>query len=223
MTGGGAGSGVGARRKGQHMATKYDVALARPLPIDTDRVGIPTVYKGRTYRSRLEARWAAMFDLLRWRAEYEEIDLAGYIPDFIVHFKRGKLLVEVKPALEFADLHEHAKRICQSGWRGDFMVVGAQLFDAEGDRNRRSFGLLAMWDRDFEDGWQPADHACAIHCRMCRKTTIKHASGAWFCVACGACDPRVHFEDEDAGKLDAMWAKAGDITQWQPRKGRRGA
>ena len=28
---------------------------------------IPTVYKGRNYRSRLEAKWAAFFDLCGWQ------------------------------------------------------------------------------------------------------------------------------------------------------------
>ena len=31
----------------------------------------PTLYNGRRYRSRLEARWAAFFDLVRWPFEYE--------------------------------------------------------------------------------------------------------------------------------------------------------
>lgn len=45
---------------------------------------IPTKYAGVQFRSRLEARWAAFFDLVGWRWEYEPIDLAGYIPDFVV-------------------------------------------------------------------------------------------------------------------------------------------
>lgn len=57
--------------------------------------GIPTVYKGIQFRSRLEARWAAMFDLLGWTYQYEPFDLPGWIPDF--QLGRGKLLVEVKP------------------------------------------------------------------------------------------------------------------------------
>jgi hypothetical protein len=68
---------------------------------------IPTKYAGTQFRSRLEARWAAFFDLLAWQWEYEPIDLAGYIPDFIVRIPvqsydgvaglREPLLVEVKP------------------------------------------------------------------------------------------------------------------------------
>ena len=46
---------------------------------------IPTVYKGVQMRSRLEARWAAVFDALGAKWEYEPFDLNGWIPDFLVH------------------------------------------------------------------------------------------------------------------------------------------
>lgn len=72
----------------------------------------PTMYDGVQYRSRLEARWAAFFDLAEWQHEYEPIDLPGWSPDFRVVFPcrhsecektdgkrdgRHSLLVEVKP------------------------------------------------------------------------------------------------------------------------------
>ena len=40
--------------------------------------GIPTLYNWRRYRSRLEARWAVMFDMLGWKAEYEPFDCDGW-------------------------------------------------------------------------------------------------------------------------------------------------
>jgi len=61
---------------------------------------IPTVYRGRRYRSRLEARWAAFFDELGWRHEYEPFDLDGWVPDFALWpFQSSQMsaLVEVKP------------------------------------------------------------------------------------------------------------------------------
>lgn len=76
---------------------------------------IPTSYRGIQMRSRLEARWAAMFDLLGWEWEYEPFDLPGWIPDFAIYrMQKGKprgpfgmampevvrndpILVEVKP------------------------------------------------------------------------------------------------------------------------------
>lgn len=46
---------------------------------------IPTLYNGVQFRSRLEARWAAFFDLIGCAWEYEPVDFNGYTPDFIVH------------------------------------------------------------------------------------------------------------------------------------------
>jgi hypothetical protein len=45
---------------------------------------IPTTYAGVRFRSRLEARWAATFDLLGWEWAYEPYDLNGWIPDFVL-------------------------------------------------------------------------------------------------------------------------------------------
>jgi hypothetical protein len=54
----------------------------------------PTWYQGRLFRSRLEARWAAFFDLYQWQWDYEPFDLEGWTPDFRLH---GNMLAEVKP------------------------------------------------------------------------------------------------------------------------------
>lgn len=64
--------------------------------------GIPTMYAGVQFRSRLEARWAAFFDLASWRWEYEPFDFPGWIPDFCIWpDERGPLIAEVKPFYEF--------------------------------------------------------------------------------------------------------------------------
>jgi len=55
---------------------------------------IPTVYKGISFRSRLEARWAMIFDKLGidWHYETEGYDIPieqgvtiRYLPDFVLH------------------------------------------------------------------------------------------------------------------------------------------
>jgi hypothetical protein len=58
---------------------------------------IPTRYSNTNFRSRLEARWAAFFDIAGWRWEYEPFDLNGWIPDFVLLGKCQHVLVEVKP------------------------------------------------------------------------------------------------------------------------------
>jgi hypothetical protein len=61
----------------------------------------PTIYKGTKFRSRLEARWAAFFDLIGWRYQYEPFDLNGWTPDFQVFGSNGRyVLFEVKPYID---------------------------------------------------------------------------------------------------------------------------
>jgi hypothetical protein len=51
---------------------------------------IPTQYAGVNFRSRLEAKWAAFFDLNGWAWEYEPIDFDGWIPDFLLRLEMGR-------------------------------------------------------------------------------------------------------------------------------------
>lgn len=67
------------------------------------------------FRSRLEARWAAFFDLAGWKWEYEPIDLNGWTPDFRITFPcshsecsgNHTLLVEVKPYYTIEEFANH--------------------------------------------------------------------------------------------------------------------
>ena len=118
---------------------------------------IPTTYQGVRFRSRLEARWSAFFDLVGWRWTYEPIDLAGYIPDFIVEHARYsddrydaewlvasggpntigctetvRRIVEVKPSLDLVDLISYGKKIDESGWDGHASIVGSTLHEIDG-------------------------------------------------------------------------------------------
>jgi len=87
---------------------------------------IPTVYKGIPFRSRLEARWAVIFDRLGidWRYETEGYDIQiedglsiRYLPDFVLYGGSVRcpdpLFVEVKgnmgpdDALKISAFAEH--------------------------------------------------------------------------------------------------------------------
>jgi hypothetical protein len=88
--------------------------------------GIPTLFRGIEYRSRLEARWAALFDQIGWNSTYEPFDGNGYIPDFVVH-DDPPLLVEVKPAVTKADYEEPWSKIndgLKDDWNGGVFIAG---------------------------------------------------------------------------------------------------
>ena len=94
-----------------------------------DAYGIPTVYKGRQYRSRLEARWAAFFDLLGWRYEYEPFDRRGWTPDFLILGGRDEVLVEVKPVAEFP--WNYAERVIRILVASTMFSISAALMRLE--------------------------------------------------------------------------------------------
>ncbi|WP_442784058.1 hypothetical protein [Collimonas fungivorans] len=61
----------------------------------------PTMYQGISFRSRLEAIWAAYFNIhaIKWRYEPRIWGLKNWLPDFALdaEFCNSYLLVEVKP------------------------------------------------------------------------------------------------------------------------------
>jgi hypothetical protein len=70
---------------------------------------IPTHYSGSWFRSRLEARWAAYFDILGLKWDYEPIDFDGWAPDFLIKTPYCPVFVEVKPTMEFSPTGVFAK------------------------------------------------------------------------------------------------------------------
>lgn len=70
--------------------------------MDSEFAPIETCYRGYRFRSRLEARWAVVFDTLGWHWEYEpegfDLPAGKYLPDFLVYSKGGKGWWEIKPA-----------------------------------------------------------------------------------------------------------------------------
>ncbi|MEA5626020.1 hypothetical protein [Nostoc sp. UHCC 0251] len=105
---------------------------------------IPTKYNDVQFRSRLEARWAAFFDLLEWRWEYEPCDFDGWIPDFLLKFD-SCIFVEVKPIYNFPQ--DIADEIEKSGCIEDCLIVGMTL---DSPKNR-SYGVQIGWKRVVDD------------------------------------------------------------------------
>jgi hypothetical protein len=133
----------------------------------------PTTYAGQRFRSRLEARWAAFFDLAGWRWRYEPIDLEGWVPDFLVTFPcrhscggEHRLYVEVKPYWSVAEFAGHPVlemdpyvephpaafglapdvtrwEMCHGSGGGEYSVTSGWITDPE--RLWREAGNLVQW------------------------------------------------------------------------------
>src|SRR3954469_17021749 len=151
---------------------------------------IPTKYGGVQFQSRLEARWAAMFDRLHWEWEYEPLDFRRYIPDFVVFFPAGPVLVEVKPGLTVIELIRGAAgKIDGCEWKSenidDALIVGAVWsprgsFDASAGALRQN----PTWNQPGGDsGW---GEGAWITCSECGRISIRQETHLWRCIACGA-------------------------------------
>jgi hypothetical protein len=170
---------------------------------------IPTLYRGRMYRSRLEARWAAFFDRLGWKHEYEPFDLGSWSPDFAIT-DPFDALIEVKPLTEpDPDLFDRIHDAPGSGVR--FVTRVAPTLD----RRIVFFGWWAasyrdaylFWARDAERPRLIADILTSTHPPTdwvtCTQGTGKCGEGfaeLW------------SYPDYTMG----LWADACNAVQWEP-------
>ena len=196
-----------------------------------ERWGIPTTHDGVRFRSRLEARWAHFFTELHWRWEYEPFDLKGYIPDFAILGERP-LLVEVKPALTWAECEETYRHIPTEALEDapyDLLVVGATplLFGSRIPEYHEpvatfvSAGFLSDYAPACED--QPAyrdgfgDGVAEWGlCETCRRIMIHHDQGLWTSRPCG--HRNKHGQGGDPRLSDVLmqiWKRADNATKWR--------
>jgi|WetSurMetagenome_2_1015567.scaffolds.fasta_scaffold63310_2 hypothetical protein len=163
----------------------------------------PTRYSGYLMRSRLEARWAAMFDLLGWPWAYEATELAGYVPDFILRFYKP-LLVEVKPCWTLAEMAAHTGKIERSGWQSEALIVGI------GPSDDNVAGLM----REYSAGASEWSEGVFFRCRNCGKPSLYHLQGCWICRVTGCYDGNGYLGSLE--NVADLWAQAHEITRWLP-------
>ena len=167
----------------------------------------PTKYNGVQYRSRLEARWAAFFDLIGWKHEYEPIDLPGWSPDFRVVFPCGHsecektegkrdgyhvLLVEVKPYFWVEDFNGHPCMDYPYGERVNGHFDSVDILVAEGKTAYRI----------------PADASAAFGATPeISYWEMSHGSGGG----------EERLLDWIPSGYSRLWSEAGNRVQWRPR------
>ena len=161
----------------------------------------PTLYAGVMFRSRLEARWAAFFELLGWEWRYEPIDFDGWTPDFYLKFPCSHsecngyhdLYVEVKPYSRDEEFEGHFV----------YTVEYGSVYDNEKDEDLH-LGVCGAGRFGIDPG--------------VARFTICHGSGG------GDIDLRFFVPgDGNCGSFASsrsmvFWKEAGNAVQWQARR-----
>ena len=175
---------------------------------------IPTLYRGRMYRSRLEARWAAFFDRLGWSYEYEPFDLGPWSPDFLLTSPM-EVLVEVKP-IEHFDAEVAAKMLDATNGENllltrvapsvvsDFLEIG---WSAGVKGEFRAAAVVWLVDRQV-----PRLVADITDLGGCDEGTWRTFSG--FGGNSKELHRRCHLF---TNATKAMWAEASNAVQWEPK------
>ncbi|MDH0117390.1 hypothetical protein N7379_23155 [Rhizobium pusense] len=187
-----------------------------------DVAAIPTRYNSVQFRSRLEARWAAFFDLAEIKWDYEPFDLDGWTPDFLI---KGKVpaLIEVKPLYfsEFESLSiDQAKTAAGKAFRSasqrrenpqfETIVLGAGPFRSEGTW---ALGVMAL-----ERQLGSADLA-ELHQGYGPNTLDYSARFGSFQYRVGGQHNGDHHirRIRDNRPID-LWREAGNKVQWHPHR-----
>lgn len=175
----------------------------------------PTKYADVWFRSRLEAKWAAFFDVAGWPWSYEPLDLNGWVPDFLLKFAKP-MFVEVKPALTEDDFKSYAPKIDEAEQDHEVLLVGVDVgLVVDAFDSGASIGMLreisehngkrSMW-------WASA---YPFRCSFCDKLSFCHSWGGYNCRVSGCYEGDHHHGGEFDWPTRVM-RDAHNRTQWRP-------
>jgi hypothetical protein len=190
-------------------------------------------YAGTVFRSRLESRWAAFFDLAGWYWEYEPPETGGWIPDFLLIGAKQVTKVEVKPiewitdALEVTDRSDLAKvknylaeaTPCDAG--AEVLVLGAYPY-FNGDGPMLGTFLSMGWGTTTGDdvSWNVWSDPAVLRAGYDPFKLDFHAwDGAWNYRIGGQHDGDHHLLECEVNDVVQMWREAGNLVQWRRDRG----
>ena len=96
-------------------------AAVAPHTFGSEQTPVITEYGGTTFRSQLEARWAAYFDRRGIAWEYEPVRFDGWTPDLRLVIDGAHVYAEVKPVDEFP--MDVVQRIVNASCNGDVLIL----------------------------------------------------------------------------------------------------
>lgn len=175
-----------------------------------------TEYNGITFRSRLEAKWAAFFDLIGWEYVYEPSEISGYNPDFLLKCKSEAYntsicVVEVKPTVfidddfkkntlkKYSDLKAHILILSdfpftQTEYENVSIGIGSQYLGEEHENHTQLYYFEMKCEDDFGSEYMKYDGM--IYGNITRKHFVKP-------------------KDEEALCVNHLWRAAGNTTQFK--------
>jgi hypothetical protein len=183
----------------------------------------PTRYAGVQFRSRLEARWAAFFDLAGWAWRYEPVDDTGWVPDFVL--VRSGLPVEVKPIewpyVDTSDIdrvfavvreREDLGKVRRSD-RPEALVLGAYPVIVEGAPAAIGVALVRYIDGGASEQLVTVTEGAHAGGDKRFDARIDDDFGVWI----GSGQPM--FRNEKAAvnhtAAEIAWREAGNLVQWR--------
>jgi hypothetical protein len=183
---------------------------------------IPTTYKGIEFRSRLEAKWAVMFDHLGWTWEYEPIDFNGYIPDFHIDFGRRSYFVEIKPAMTTAEMYpalDKARSAVGRGRTENILVLGGSPGRYGHGPSGHSVWLLTAVMTSF---YESVEDGYLAVCPTCQHVVPLTYEGEWGFPCCRIPDgDNKHVRHElpiPRGLIESYWATATNTIKYRHGK-----
>jgi hypothetical protein len=168
---------------------------------------LPTWYAGITFRSRLEADWAATLDSLGITWEYEPATIAlpsgaTYIPDFRLPELgtwievKGTGVPRVEKAVQLGEILAcHCEGSCSCEWPGgQIVLIGhpPQRYDAAADPRNDGLPHWALhrraWRHCGHPAWSSAygPETWLLRCQPCGRAGFASKRWPLLCRACGA-------------------------------------
>lgn len=188
-----------------------------------DIKAIPTTYAGVQFRSRLEARWAAFFDLCGWKWDYEPFDLDGWAPDFML---KGKIksLVEVKPInfsevehIGIAQAKEAANKAFKTAYKArhdpkthyEILVIGNGPFSHD-HWYTWSLGIMAL------EKWCCGEDFADLYWGKTQNIDYAARYGNYAYRIGGQWNGDHHLSPIKDDTPEQLWREAGNAVQWRP-------
>lgn len=168
---------------------------------------LETRFRGRIFRSRLEAKWAAFFDLMGWGYEYEPFAFAGWLPDFLL-FGKHDVLVEVKPTRNPAASVLKKIESASAEDERDILLLGPSISLFFKGNDRVILGQLLERGK----GW---GHACLGRSGEGQPMGFCHSAGSPVDRITGIAEaPLSPTSTADMDEIDRLWAEAGNLVRW---------